>query len=55
MWNKDVPAVALYQPRYLYLTRTQIANFKPTSLNSGADRFNNIENWMILQKKQPIR
>lgn len=54
-WNKDVPAVALYQPRYLYLTRTQIANFKPASLNVGADRFNNVENWMILTKKQPIK
>jgi peptide/nickel transport system substrate-binding protein len=54
-WVKDVPAVALYQPRYLYLTRAQIANFHPTTLNSGADRFNNIDSWMILQKKQPIR
>lgn len=53
-WQKDAPAIALYQPRYLYLTRTQIANFKPASLNSGADRLNNVENWMILQKKQPI-
>jgi peptide/nickel transport system substrate-binding protein len=54
-WNRDVPAVALYQPRYLYLTRTQIANFKPASINSGADRFNNVDKWMVLRKKQPIK
>ena len=51
-WRNDVPAIALYQPRYLYVSRGNITNFNPRSINSGADRFNNILNWMIREQKQ---
>lgn len=46
-WRNDAPALGLYQPRVLYLTRTQIANFDPKSFNAAYDRYANIENWMI--------
>lgn len=46
-WRNDAPALALYQPRVLYLTRTPIANFNPKSFNTAADRYVNVENWMI--------
>jgi peptide/nickel transport system substrate-binding protein len=46
-WRSDAPALALYQPRMLYLTRTPIANFEPRSFNTAYDRYNNVENWMI--------
>lgn len=54
-WRDDAPAIALYQPRYLYVTRGPIANFSPTALNNASDRFNNVENWQIRLKEQPIQ
>ena len=53
-WRNDVPAIALYQPRYLYVSRGNITNFNPRSINSGADRFNNVVNWMIREQKQSL-
>lgn len=51
-WRDDAPAVSLYQPRYLYLAREPLFGFSPTIMNSGADRFNNVENWKIRQSNQ---
>lgn len=50
-WRDDAPALALYQPRFLYVTRGEIHGFNPKSLNSGIDRYTNIENWMIRKEK----
>lgn len=52
-WRNDAPAITLYQPRFLYITRGQIFNFEPKTINSGADRLNNVNNWMIRQEKVP--
>jgi len=52
-WRDDAPAVALFQPRYLYLAREPLSGFAPTLMNSGADRFNNVNNWQIRVAKQP--
>ncbi|HUP26659.1 MAG TPA: ABC transporter substrate-binding protein [Candidatus Limnocylindrales bacterium] len=49
-WRNDAPALALYQPRFLYIVRGQLTGFAPKAINSGADRFANIENWMIRQE-----
>ena len=46
-WQTDAPALALYQPRYLYITRGQLFGFDPTMINTGADRFSNVNNWEI--------
>ncbi len=48
-WRSDVPAIMLYQPRFLYITRGQLFGLEPQAINSAADRFNNVENWMIRQ------
>lgn len=53
-WRDDAPAIALYQPRYLYVTRGPIYNFSPVALNSASDRFNNVENWQIRLEQQPM-
>lgn len=53
-WRNDAPAVTLFQPRFLYVTRGQIFGFEPTSLSSGTDRYANVANWMIREDKQPI-
>ncbi len=50
-WRDDAPALALYQPRFLYLTNTTLYNFDPTVLNSGQDRYANVNNWMIKESK----
>lgn len=50
-WQSDAPALALYQPRVLYLTRTPIANFDPKTFNAAFDRYANVENWMIRSGK----
>jgi len=53
-WQTDAPAVALYQPRYLYITRGQVFGFNPSSLPSGINRYANVNNWMIREDKKPI-
>ncbi|MBI4033400.1 peptide ABC transporter substrate-binding protein [Candidatus Saccharibacteria bacterium] len=51
-WIKDAPALALYQPNFLYITRGSVFGYERKALNSGADRFYNVDNWMIRQKRQ---
>jgi len=46
-WKNDAPAIALYQPRLLYISRGRIFGFDPTSYNSGTDRYSNVDKWMI--------
>ncbi len=50
-WQSDVPAIGLYQPRYLYVSNLAIAGLNPTSINSDSDRYNNVVNWEIRQAK----
>lgn len=53
-WQKDNPALALYQPRYLYVTRGQLFFYNPKQVNASTDRLNNVHNWMIRQAGTPI-
>lgn len=53
-WSKDAPALALYQPNFLYITRGPVFGYERKALNSGADRFYSVDNWMIRQKRQTI-
>lgn len=50
-WRNDAPALALYQPRFLYVVNGTLYNFEPPVLNSATGRFNNVHNWMIRQTK----
>jgi peptide/nickel transport system substrate-binding protein len=45
-WRNDAPALALYQPRFLYVTRGPLAGFSATYMNSAIDRYNHVETWM---------
>jgi peptide/nickel transport system substrate-binding protein len=51
-WTKDLPAMGLYQQNYLYVTRGPVFNFDRSSANAGTDRFYNVSNWMVRQKRQ---
>lgn len=46
-WRDDAPALAIYQPRFLYVSRGPVFNFKERTINIPSDRFANVQNWMI--------
>lgn len=48
-WRDDASALALYQPRFLYITRDPVFGLKEHVIDSGIDRYANVENWMIRQ------
>ncbi|HEX4774196.1 MAG TPA: peptide ABC transporter substrate-binding protein [Candidatus Saccharimonadales bacterium] len=50
-WQQDSPALALYQPRLLYLTNGPVAGLGDNPINSSTDRFANVQNWEIRQAK----
>ena len=50
-WQQDAPALGLYQPRVLYLTNGVIAGLGDATLNTSADRLNNVQNWQIRAAK----
>lgn len=52
-WKADAPALALYQPRLLYMTHGQVFGLTEHPLNEGADRYSNVANWMIRQALRP--
>lgn len=50
-WRADAPALVLYQPRYLYVTRDVVHGFDPIVFNTATDRYSNVNNWMIRVEK----
>ena len=50
-WQTDVPAVGLYQPRDLYITNGTVFGLTTSNINSSADRYNNVNNWEIVEAK----
>ncbi|HVI60931.1 MAG TPA: ABC transporter substrate-binding protein [Candidatus Saccharimonadales bacterium] len=50
-WQKDAPAVGLYQPRMLYMTNGPVSGFPGHAINTPADRFDNVQNWQIRYAK----
>jgi peptide/nickel transport system substrate-binding protein len=53
-WVQDAPALALYQPKSLYITRGPVFGYERKSANSTVDRFYNVANWMIRQRHQNL-
>lgn len=50
-WQKDAPALGLYQPRYLYVTRGEVYGLSEHPINNPPDRFYNVQNWEILENR----
>ncbi len=46
-WQQDNPALGLYQPRYLYLTRGPLYGLTQHSIVNGINRFNDVQTWQI--------
>lgn len=53
-WQLDAPAVALYQPRFLYITHGNVFNFNLTSINMPADRYADVQNWMVRTERAAV-
>ena len=45
--EKDIPAIFLYSPHYIYIQPKTIQNIIPFSLTNNADRFITIHTWFI--------
>ena len=50
-WQEDAPALGLYQPRYIYLTRGTVNGLTDQAVLSGIGRFNGVQNWQIRTTK----
>lgn len=46
-WQQDNPALGLYQPRYLYLTRGSLYGLTQHSIVNGINRFNDVQTWQV--------
>jgi peptide/nickel transport system substrate-binding protein len=51
-WMKDLPAMPLYQPNDIYISRGPVFNFERSAANSPADMYYNASDWMTRQKRQ---
>ena len=50
-FQKDAPAIGLYQPRYLYISNLHIFGLDSDEINTATDRYSNVVNWEIRQDK----
>ncbi len=48
-WQKDAPALGLFQPRFIYITQGPVYNMGSSVINAPFDRFDNVQNWEILR------
>ena len=56
-WRADAPALMLYQPRFIYITQSEIEGFRPLLFNTGTDRMYSVHHWFIrrsLEDRLPI-
>lgn len=53
-WAQDAPALALYQPTYLYITRGPVYGYERKAMVRPSDRFSNVYNWMIRQERKDL-
>ena len=51
-WTKDNPALALYQPRFLYVASSQLTGFDMTTAVSSTDRFSEVHEWSMRKSLQ---
>ncbi len=49
--NKDIPAIFLYSPKYLFIVKKNIKGIKTNKINLPANRFANVEEWYIKTRR----
>lgn len=50
-WRKDAPALGLYQPQFLYVTRGEVFGYNTRRMSYPVDRLWNIHDWMVREEK----
>lgn len=50
-WRSDVPAIALYQPRFLFISRGVLENYPNGQFNGPSDRFYSVDRWQVRRQK----
>lgn len=50
-WLADNPALTIYQPRYVFLVKEPLYNFDTKTMSTNTDRYNNVHNWAVKDKK----
>lgn len=50
-WQADAPALGLYQPRILYITRGTVYGLNEHTINTDSDRYASVANWEIRTAK----
>lgn len=53
-WRDEAPAIALYQPRFLYVTRGKVYGFHSQVITTATDRYANVQNWQIRTERVTI-
>lgn len=53
-WRDDAPALGLYQPRVLYITRDPVYGLHEHAVVSASDRFANVDEWQIRLVKTTV-
>jgi len=53
-WRDEAPAIALYQPRFYYLTRSKLYGLNIRVVNTAADRYANVQHWRVKTDKVTI-
>jgi peptide/nickel transport system substrate-binding protein len=51
-WKNDVPALALYQPRLLYVASDDLKGFDVQLVTTTTDRFTDVQDWSVRQEMQ---
>lgn len=52
VWEEDAPALALYQPRFLYVAQQKVPSLYERSLASGTERYAGVYDWMV--RRAPV-
>lgn len=50
-WIDDVPAIALYQPRFLYVVQGPLEGYRSGQFTNAVDRFYTVTDWQIRREK----
>ncbi len=53
-WRDDAPALALYQPGVLYITRDAVYGLHEHTVVSASDRFANVDEWQVRLVKTTV-
>lgn len=54
-WQQDAPALGLYQPSFLYITRGTVFGLDNHVVNADTGRYDNVQNWEIREIPTTIK